>query len=294
MRLLYSLWFWAVFLTWGFFSFAVVLASMFLASRERTWAIAGALFRVMFGLWGIRWRVEGVANVDGRPAVVMPNHVNMFDHFLLAAANDTLPTIGIEKAKNFKLPIYGAMMRRWGSVPVEKNSGDASKAKATADAAREVMARDRVDLLTFPEGTRSRDGRVHGFKKGGFHIAIELGAPIQPISIVGTHRIMKGGDWQANPGHEVVMVYHPRIETAGRSKEDIPELQLQVRRAMLGPLEPEQDALPELLAAPTVAALPDAATAAAEPEAQAGADAPQLPRPEVADEGQVAWSGPGA
>lgn len=241
-KTLYSLWFWVVFATWGFFTFFTLLVTMPFVTRRQTWALGGAMFRVMFGLWGIRWRVEGAANCDGRPALLMPNHVNMFDHFLLIASGATLPTIGIEKAKNFKLPIYGAMMRRWGSVPIEAGGG-AERAKAVSDAARARMARDGVDLLTFPEGTRSRDGRVHAFKKGGFHIAIELGAPLQPITILGSQEIMLGGDWRAWPGAEVVMVFHPRIETQGRTKEELPALMAQVREAVLSRLPPHLDAL---------------------------------------------------
>jgi 1-acyl-sn-glycerol-3-phosphate acyltransferase len=244
LKSLYSLWFWWVFATWGFFTFFTILVTMPVVSRRQTWALGGAMFRILFRLWGIRWRVEGESHCDGRPALLMPNHVNMFDHFLLIASGATLPTIGIEKAKNFKLPIYGAMMRRWGSVPIEAGGG-AERAKAVSDAAREVMARDGVDLLTFPEGTRSRDGRVHGFKKGGFHIAIELGAPLQPITILGSQEVMLGGDWRVWPGAEVVMVFHPRIETAGRGKDEIPALMAEVRRAVLSRLPSSLDALAE-------------------------------------------------
>jgi 1-acyl-sn-glycerol-3-phosphate acyltransferase len=89
-----------------------------------------------------------------------------------------------------------------------------------------------VSVIIFPEGTRSPDGNLQPFKKGLFLIALKSQAPILPIGIRGTAKIMPKGDWRAHPG-DVQIIIGPPIETAGIPPEKEQELSQRVRNALL-------------------------------------------------------------
>jgi len=99
-----------------------------------------------------------------------------------------------------------------------------------AEAANKV--REGVNVLVFPEGTRSRDGSVAGFKKGVFHLAIDAGVPIVPIRLLGTHRIVPRDAWRLRPG-DVGMRVGPPIDASGLAPADLEPLMERVRAAML-------------------------------------------------------------
>ena len=86
--------------------------------------------------------------------------------------------------------------------------------------------------MIFPEGTRSPDGNLQPFKKGLFLIALKSQAPILPIAIRGTGKIMQKGDWRIHPG-KVDIIIAPPIETAGMPPEREGELSDRVRNALM-------------------------------------------------------------
>ena len=74
--------------------------------------------------------------------------------------------------------------------------------------AAEVL-RSGVSMTIWPEGTRSTDGRLLPFKKGPFHLAMESGVPIVPITLVGTHEIWPKGEFAIHPGTATVIFHEP-------------------------------------------------------------------------------------
>ena len=76
-----------------------------------------------------------------------------------------------------------------------------------------------LSLIVFPEGTRSRDGRVAAFKGGTFYLALEAGLPVVPISVVGSRHVMLKGRLATYPGH-VRLVVHEPIDTTGLAGAD--------------------------------------------------------------------------
>jgi 1-acyl-sn-glycerol-3-phosphate acyltransferase len=71
-----------------------------------------------------------------------------------------------------------------------------------------------LSLIVFPEGTRSRDGRVARFKGGSFYLALEAGLPIVPLSVIGSRHVMLKGRLATSPGHVRLIVHEP-IDTHG-------------------------------------------------------------------------------
>jgi len=83
-----------------------------------------------------------------------------------------------------------------------------------------------------PRGTRSLDGRLGPFRRGGFFLALESGAPIVPVTIRGTRKLMPKGQWFARRG-KVEVVFHEAIPTIGITVDSMPELMEKVKRAIL-------------------------------------------------------------
>ena len=88
-----------------------------------------------------------------------------------------------------------------------------------------------LSLIVFPEGTRSRDGRVRRFKGGSFYLALEAGLPVVPLSVTGSRHVMLKGRLATYPA-DVTLTVHPPIETAGLAGTDPRAFGEQVRQAL--------------------------------------------------------------
>ena len=96
--------------------------------------------------------------------------------------------------------------------------------------AREIA--DRYSLIVFPEGTRSRTGRVARFKRGSFYLALQAGLPVVPLSIVGSRHVMLRGRVATYPGR-VRLVVHPPIDTSGLAGSDARAFAERVRQIIV-------------------------------------------------------------
>lgn len=112
--------------------------------------------------------------------------------------------------------------------------------RSSPERAREALAEALAGLsgsnsiLIYPEGTRSRDGKLQPFKKGGFWMAVSAGLPIVPVRVSGSRDVVAADTLRIRPGTITVELLPP-IETAGKSVADIPDLMEQVRAALLSP-----------------------------------------------------------
>ena len=158
------------------------------------------IYWAKFILWasGIKVDVTGISNLDpSRPCLFICNHQSNFDIPVLFAA---LPAQfrWIAKAELFKIPLFGSAMRGAGYISIErKNRKSAIK---SIDAAAEKI-KSGVSVMIFPEGTRSPDGSIGEFKKGGFILAMNAEVPIVPIVINGTWPIMPKDSLKITPGN---------------------------------------------------------------------------------------------
>ena len=117
----------------------------------------------------------------------------------------------LAKAELFKIPIFGRGMRGCGYISIDR-SNRKSAFKSLADAAQRI--RDGASVLIFPEGTRSRDGEIGAFKKGGFVLTVDAGVPIVPIIIYGTRAIMTKGSLLLKPGDAYMEILPPIASSA--------------------------------------------------------------------------------
>jgi 1-acyl-sn-glycerol-3-phosphate acyltransferase len=160
---------------------------------------------------GIRVKVKGIANVDPqKPCIFMSNHQGNFDIPVLLGC---LPFQfrWLAKAELFRIPLFGRAMRDCGYISIDRFNR--SSAFESLKRAAETI-RGGVNVMIFPEGTRSLDGKIRSFKKGGFIMTIDAGVPIMPIVIQGTYSIMPKNRLLIRPGAVVLEILEP-VETCG-------------------------------------------------------------------------------
>ena len=132
------------------------------------------------------------------------------------------------KREVLRIAFLGWHMRRAGHISI--NRGSTQEAVETLRrAAREI--RPGISVFLYPEGTRSRDGSLQPFKKGGFKFALQTGLPVVPVTIVGTRRALPRDSFVFRPGHADLYLDAP-IPTAGLTDADLPALMSTVRKAM--------------------------------------------------------------
>jgi 1-acyl-sn-glycerol-3-phosphate acyltransferase len=201
----------------------------------------GPLYR--FAMWivnagvraaGIKIEITGLEHVPaGRSCIFMCNHVSNLDPPVVLPLLPGRSSV-LLKQELMSIPILGTAMRMAKFVPVERGSRR-DAATASVAAAGDAL-RSGLHILVFPEGTRSRDGRLSVFKKGPFFLAQQTQAPIIPIAISGTQDLMRKGSNAITPGLARIQVLPP-IEPG--SYETREELMRAVRRAIADALPPE-------------------------------------------------------
>jgi len=150
---------------------------------------------------GVRVRVEGSENLPDQPCIFVSNHVSNMDAPVLLPMLPGMSSVFIKK-KLMSIPILGTAMRMGKYIPVSRGNSR-EEAEKSVEYAAEVLRGGR-NIVLFPEGTRSPDGKLLPFKKGGFFLAAETGAPMVPVVIRGTATMMRKGSLKIYPGEAVV------------------------------------------------------------------------------------------
>ncbi len=194
------------------------------------------------GLWaaGIRVEESGREHIPtDRACLFIPNHVSNLDPPIIGPLLPGAPSIML-KAELMRIPILGRAWRLARCVPVERNGGRDAAVRSARLAAEVVKS--GLSMLIFAEGTRSPDGRLQPFKAGPFHLAQSTGAPIVPVAISGTERMMRKGSTRIIPG-VARMQFLPAINPADYRTRA--ELMKAVRSALAGALPDSMKPLPE-------------------------------------------------
>ena len=172
--------------------------------------------RVGVRIAGIRWTLLGLEQLPMTSNYIfMSNHVSNIDPPLLVPLLPRRVTVMVKK-ELFKVPILGPAMRMADFIPIDRSNREAAIG-SVREAANVV--RKGLDLLVFPEGTRSRDGRLLPFKKGSFYLAMDTGVPIVPVTILGTEGLLPKGSVLARPG-KVSIVFHAPIDPKEFTERD--------------------------------------------------------------------------
>ncbi len=190
-------------------------------ARFWTWAI--------LKIGGIRLKAKGLGSLDSsRPYVFISNHQNNIDIPVLFHSLRGFQLRWVAKKELIYVPVFGWAF--WASKHILVDRSSRSKAMASIKKAREKV-KGGISVVFFPEGTRSSNGRLLPFKRGGFLLALKTGIPIAPVTIKGSGTLLPKGDWRIRNGEIEVVVgepiaidqYHPR---------DLPVLLSRVRKIM--------------------------------------------------------------
>ena len=177
----------------------------------RLWA------RVILGVPGVKLDVTMRTRLEpDRPYIFMPNHASMIDIWAVFAAIPS-PFRFIAKKQLARIPLFGWAMAAGRFIFIDRQNPLAAR-----------RIRSGQSVVIFPEGTRTRDGRLCPFKKGGFRLAIDSGAAIVPVAIRGSRALMPRGAALIRAGTVTVEVGEP-IPTAGLAIADRDALIARVR-----------------------------------------------------------------
>jgi 1-acyl-sn-glycerol-3-phosphate acyltransferase len=185
--------------------------------RPLVWWFCRLMFKISF---------HGVENIPREGAcLITPNHITYADPIWI--------TIPIRRRvyfmawdKPFDIPVLGILMRLFGAFPVNLEKLDTLAYREAADLLRRGKA-----LVIFPEGGRSKTGKIMPFKMGAFRLALTHGVPIVPVTIDGAYEIWPVGKIWPRPGR-LTITYHTPIEV-GRVPEGVSRVELKERARLL-------------------------------------------------------------
>ena len=224
---------------------------LYFLKQAGIWAVTvpAALLTVIFGLFdphgkyvycltrfwswmilamiGVTIKVRGLSRLDGRQQYLfLVNHQSNIDIPVLVQSLANFQLRWIAKKELLWLPFFGWAM--WAGKHIIVDRADSTGALGSLKKAAARMA-SGISVVVFPEGTRSPDGRLLPFKRGGFLLAAQTGAPIVPVTISGSYKIMPKGDWRLRPGIVEVHVGEP-IPMANLRQGSLRALATEVQR----------------------------------------------------------------
>ncbi|WP_084509180.1 lysophospholipid acyltransferase family protein [Paenibacillus assamensis] len=180
--------------------------------------------RSLLRVAGAKVTVRGEENLPAEPAVYVSNHQGNFDVPILLGYLGN-PKSMFAKQEIGKLPLIRDWMKLFRCIFVDRNN--MRQAMNSLKEATELVANGH-SVVVFPEGTRSKSDQIGEFKNGAFRIATKTGAPIVPIRISGSYKLMEANGFWISPA-EVELTILPPVQVEGLSKEEMAELPERVR-----------------------------------------------------------------
>ncbi|MFQ6082254.1 MAG: lysophospholipid acyltransferase family protein [Candidatus Aminicenantia bacterium] len=209
-----------------FFGIPLILYSRITGNVKPLFKLGEVAVNLAQKISGVKIEVLGLEKIDPRGTYVyMANHQSFIDGPLLFKLIPQ-PVRVLLKKEVFRVPLVGAGMKRIGFIPI--NRQDKFGAKKSIGLAVEKIKEKGYSFLIFPEGTRSLDGALLPFKRGGFVLAIKSGVPVVPISIIGSRNILPKKSFFIKSG-KVRVIFHLPISTKGLDYADRISLAEQIR-----------------------------------------------------------------
>ena len=195
---------------------AYVIILSFIFSHKYLYPTLPFLTRVQLFLLGAWIRIKNKIPND-QTYIVMMNHASFADVFFSVQPLKGKYT-AILASFNFKIPIWGTMLRFFKAIPVYRK--DKIKAIKAIKHAETIIKDLKYHVVIFPEGTRTTDGKLQKFKKGGFHMAINTQVPIIPIAVKGGFNYKPKTRWYIKPSIIDIEVGNP-IDVSKYTVNDI-------------------------------------------------------------------------
>jgi len=186
--------------------------------------------KIILKVGKINFNINGLKNIDLRKSYFfVPNHESALD-IPLVFASIPMHVVSVAKIELSRIPFFGWSMIAGGHFFVDRSNH--KKAMRSIEKARISMNKNPRSVFLFPEGTRSLDGKVGRFKKGGLKLAIDLGVPIVPIGIVGTNQFQSNLKKGLNIGNIELNIGKP-IQTKKIKKKELLSFVEELRKKVI-------------------------------------------------------------
>ncbi|HUI32689.1 MAG: lysophospholipid acyltransferase family protein [Dysgonamonadaceae bacterium] len=164
-----------------------------------------------------RVKTSGHENLQKNTSYIfIANHQGAFDIFLVYGfLNKNMKWV--QKATLRKIPFVGKASEIAGHVFVD-NTSIASRKNTIIQAKKEIVG--GISMMMFPEGARSKDGKLQPFRRGAYRIAMDMGLPVVPITINGPFDVLKVDSLRLNPG-KLELIIHKPIRTDNLEQKDL-------------------------------------------------------------------------
>jgi len=209
------------------------------ALLSRTGNLAFNLSKIWAWVTIIAGRVEisvrGAENIKkGQSYIIISNHQSLYDISALVTKL-RIQFRWIIKKELLKAPLFGYALYASRNIFIDRSNREKS-----VESIQKGMSRlpPGTGVMFFAEGTRSPDGKIHAFKKGGFVTAIAGKTPILPVTVNGSRKILPKKSAVVNPGHIEVVVGEP-IDTAGYSHDTVEDLMTKTRNLIVANFNPD-------------------------------------------------------
>jgi 1-acyl-sn-glycerol-3-phosphate acyltransferase len=189
-----------------FFSLVAIILTMVAGQKVANKIVGIYWSRSCAFMVPMQVKVKGKENINNNTSyVIVANHQSMFDIFLLYG------WLGLDirwmmKKELFNVPGIGYASKKVGHIFIDRSNP--KNAMNSLNEAKEKL-RNGTSVVIFPEGTRSRTGEIGHFKRGAFKLAIELGLPLLPLTIIGTRKILPSSGFDLFPGKVELRIHSP-------------------------------------------------------------------------------------
>lgn len=214
--------------------FPIVISSLLSRTGNPAFLLSKGWSWVMLQVTGIRPKIRGREKIkEGQPYIIIANHQSHFD------APAIIWTLGIQfrwvvKKELFYIPLFGYALYAARNIFVDRSDRDKAVQSIRAGIRRLPPG---VSVLFFAEGTRSPDGQIQKFKKGGFVTAIENQFPVLPVTVNGSRSLLPKGSFLFKSGTIEVVVGDP-IETRNFTLEQVETLLQKTRDIVIANFNP--------------------------------------------------------
>lgn len=201
---------------------------------EKIGSLCGVIWaRLLVWITPMSLKIYGKENVDKNQSyVVVSNHQSQFDILALYG------WLGVDfkwvmKMELRRVPVLGIACEKLGHIYIDRSNTQAAL-NSINEAQKKITG--GTSVLFFPEGSRSRDGKLKPFKKGAFRMALDLDVPVLPVTINHTRNILPSDTADLFPG-KASMIIHEPVSIKGYTDETLPELMEKVRSVIQSKLE---------------------------------------------------------
>jgi 1-acyl-sn-glycerol-3-phosphate acyltransferase len=226
--------FWAAMAT-VFLGIPVTVAGMFSRTGNLAFSISKLWAYTMLAASFVRTEIKNKDKIHKETSyIIISNHQSHYDIITLVT------TLGIQyrwiiKKEILKLPIFGYALYASRNIFIDRSN--TTSAIESINRGFERLPKG-VSVMVFAEGTRSPDGQIHEFKKGGFVTAVRLQIPILPVTINGSRRVMRKGSFTLKPGKIQIVIGDP-IDTSGYTTGTIQDLIDKTRQTIIANFDPD-------------------------------------------------------